>query len=241
MIQPLDVVTVAARKAADAFAQLREPVLVDDTGLAVHAWDGLPGALVVWFLGTVGPQGILDMAAGLTDRRATVSTALGLRRRQRSAGISGNRGRLPGRRAAQHLRLRLRPDLHPRHRQRPPHLRPDDQRGKNKISHRGARSRQCETAWDSNDPPGRPERPATPCCPRRSRTGRPGADPCDPFPPHPTVGRPGRTQSPRGRDRSRCRQFPSSPAIRPGYGRPRPSLGGTSISGARCRRPRRAP
>lgn len=76
-VQSLDVPTVAARKAADAFAQLREPVLVDDTGLSVHAWNGLPGALVAWFLGAVGPQGILDMTAGLTGRRATVTTAVG--------------------------------------------------------------------------------------------------------------------------------------------------------------------
>jgi XTP/dITP diphosphohydrolase len=76
-VQSLDVAHVAVRKAADAYAQLREPVLVDDTGLTVHAWNGLPGALVAWFIDTVGPQGILDMAAGITDRRATVSTALG--------------------------------------------------------------------------------------------------------------------------------------------------------------------
>ena len=76
-VQSLDVAHVAARKAADAFAQLGEPALVDDTGLSIHAWNGLPGALVAWFLDTVGPQGILDMAAGLTDRRATVTVALG--------------------------------------------------------------------------------------------------------------------------------------------------------------------
>ena len=76
-VQSLDVAHVAARKAADAFAQLGEPALVDDTGLSIHAWNGLPGALVAWFLDTVGRQGILDMAAGLTDRRATVVTALG--------------------------------------------------------------------------------------------------------------------------------------------------------------------
>jgi hypothetical protein len=40
----------------------------------------------------------------------------------------------------------------------------------------------------------------------------------------PAMGRPGRTQPPCGRDRSRCRQSPSSPGVRPGYGRPRPSL-----------------
>ena len=76
-IQSLDVAEVAARKAADAYAQLGEPVIVDDTGLIIHAWNGLPGALVAWFLDTVGAQGILAMAAGLTDRHAAVSTALG--------------------------------------------------------------------------------------------------------------------------------------------------------------------
>ena len=76
-IQSLDVAYVAAGKAADAFAQIGEPVLVDDTGLSIHAWNGLPGALVVWFLDTVGLQGILDMAQGLTDRRATATVALG--------------------------------------------------------------------------------------------------------------------------------------------------------------------
>jgi non-canonical purine NTP pyrophosphatase (RdgB/HAM1 family) len=75
--QSLDVARVAARKAADAYPQLCQPVLVDDTGLAIHAWNGLPGALVAWFLDTVGLQGILDMAVGITDRRATATAALG--------------------------------------------------------------------------------------------------------------------------------------------------------------------
>jgi non-canonical purine NTP pyrophosphatase (RdgB/HAM1 family) len=76
-IQSLDVADVAARKAADAFAQLGQPVLVDDAGLSIHAWNGLPGALVAWFIDTVGPQGILDMAQGLADRGATATAALG--------------------------------------------------------------------------------------------------------------------------------------------------------------------
>ncbi|MCK9877862.1 non-canonical purine NTP pyrophosphatase [Frankia sp. Ag45/Mut15] len=76
-IQSLDVATVVERKAEDAYAKLRRPVLVDDTGLALPAWNGLPGALVAWFLNTVGVQGLLDMAAGVTDRRAIATTALG--------------------------------------------------------------------------------------------------------------------------------------------------------------------
>jgi non-canonical purine NTP pyrophosphatase (RdgB/HAM1 family) len=76
-IQSLDVAEVAARKAADAYALLGEPVLVDDTGLTFREWNGLPGALIAWFVETVGAQGILDMTRTLTDRTATAVTALG--------------------------------------------------------------------------------------------------------------------------------------------------------------------
>jgi non-canonical purine NTP pyrophosphatase (RdgB/HAM1 family) len=76
-IQALDVADVVRQKAADAYAELRRPLLVDDTGLALEAWNGLPGALVRWFLQAVGPSGLLTMAAGLTDRRATATVALG--------------------------------------------------------------------------------------------------------------------------------------------------------------------
>jgi non-canonical purine NTP pyrophosphatase (RdgB/HAM1 family) len=76
-IQSLDAREVAARKAADALQLLGEPTLVDDTSLAVEEWNGLPGALIVWFIDTVGLPGILKMAEGLTSRRATVTTALG--------------------------------------------------------------------------------------------------------------------------------------------------------------------
>ncbi len=76
-IQDLDVVKVVERKVEDAYAKLECPVLVDDTDLVLNGWNGLPGALVAWFLGAVGAQGILDMAASLSDRSATVTTALG--------------------------------------------------------------------------------------------------------------------------------------------------------------------
>jgi len=76
-IQSLDVVEVVKHKVQDAYSKLCSPVLVDDTGLVLNAWNGLPGALIAWFLSTVGTQGILDMAARVTDRAATVTTALG--------------------------------------------------------------------------------------------------------------------------------------------------------------------
>lgn len=76
-VQALDVADVVTRKAEEAYAKIGTPVLVDDTGLTLHAWNGLPGALVKWFLDTVGTHGILQMAAGVNDRSATVTTALG--------------------------------------------------------------------------------------------------------------------------------------------------------------------
>jgi XTP/dITP diphosphohydrolase len=76
-IQSLDVEKVVRRKAEDAYSKLRGAVLIDDTGLALNAWNGLPGALVAWFLDSVGAQGLLDMAVPIADRTATVTTALG--------------------------------------------------------------------------------------------------------------------------------------------------------------------
>lgn len=76
-IQSLDVVEVVRRKAASAYNVVRSPVIVDDTGLTLHAWGEYPGALVKWIIGSVGAQGLLDMAATVTDRATTVTTAIG--------------------------------------------------------------------------------------------------------------------------------------------------------------------
>ncbi|ALG12259.1 hypothetical protein AOZ06_40195 [Kibdelosporangium phytohabitans] len=75
--QEVDVVAVAKAKAEAAYAQLREPVLVDDTGLTVHEWGKLPGAFIAWFLDNVGNEGIIKMLSGWDGRDASVTTAIG--------------------------------------------------------------------------------------------------------------------------------------------------------------------
>jgi hypothetical protein len=139
-VQSLDVAQVAVSKATDAFARLGEPVLVDDTGLAIHAWNGLP---VPSSRGSSTPSARKASWTWPQDWRPPRDRHHGarLRRRHRSPGIPGNRRRLPGHRAARHLQLRPRPCLHPRHRQRTPHLRADDQRGKEQDLLPKARSR----------------------------------------------------------------------------------------------------
>jgi XTP/dITP diphosphohydrolase len=75
-IQSLDVGEVAREKALAAHRALGGAVVVDDTGMNIAALGGLPGALVVWFLDTIGPEGILRLMRDSEDRRASVSTCI---------------------------------------------------------------------------------------------------------------------------------------------------------------------
>ncbi len=72
-IQALDVAEVAAAKALAAREALDRParlVLVEDSGLIIEAWRGLPGAFTKWFLASVGVEGILRMLRSNGDRNA---------------------------------------------------------------------------------------------------------------------------------------------------------------------------
>lgn len=72
-IQALDLAEVAAAKVLAAREALGSPlrkVIVEDSGLIVEAWNGLPGAFTKWFLSGVGPEGLLRMLASYEDRSA---------------------------------------------------------------------------------------------------------------------------------------------------------------------------
>jgi non-canonical purine NTP pyrophosphatase (RdgB/HAM1 family) len=76
-IQAVAVCEVIGAKARAAYQIVGQPVLVEDTGLALAAWGGLPGALIRWFLKTVGNEGICQMLAGFADRRASAEKWVG--------------------------------------------------------------------------------------------------------------------------------------------------------------------
>ena len=76
-IQSIDPLPVVEHKARLAYATLKRPVLVEDTGLAFAAWNGLPGAFIKWFLGSLGPEGLCRMMRAETNRTATATTLLG--------------------------------------------------------------------------------------------------------------------------------------------------------------------
>ena len=75
--QGVDVETVVREKAEDAFRKTGKFVLVEDTSLEFAAWNGLPGALIKWFLDTVGNEGILRMLTGEVNRKAIAKTSVG--------------------------------------------------------------------------------------------------------------------------------------------------------------------
>ena len=80
-LQDLDVAQVAAVKAAaarEALGAPDSPILVEDSGLVVEAWNGLPGALTKWFLASVGNEGLLRMLSGEEDRSARAVCAVAI-------------------------------------------------------------------------------------------------------------------------------------------------------------------
>ncbi len=76
-IQAIDARAVIEQKARAAYQIVEEPVLVEDTSLSFVAWNGLPGALIKWFLTTVGNQGMCQMLAVSDDKRAVAEAYLG--------------------------------------------------------------------------------------------------------------------------------------------------------------------
>jgi non-canonical purine NTP pyrophosphatase (RdgB/HAM1 family) len=73
-IQAIDVEDVVVYKAKKAFKFLREPVIIEDTGLFIEAWNGLPGALIKWYLQRVGTEGICKMLQQFPNRLARAKT-----------------------------------------------------------------------------------------------------------------------------------------------------------------------
>lgn len=75
--QALDPSDVVEHKAREAFARLSRPVLVEDSGLAIRAWGGFPGALVKWLEKSAGIPAIPRMLAPWEDRAATAVCVVG--------------------------------------------------------------------------------------------------------------------------------------------------------------------
>ena len=74
--QALDPAEIVESKARDAYAKLARPVVVEDSGLAIKAWNGFPGALVKWLEKSAGLEAMARMLDRFPDRSATATCAV---------------------------------------------------------------------------------------------------------------------------------------------------------------------
>ena len=99
-IQSLDLLEVLEAKAAEAWARVGRPLVVEEAGLGLAALNGFPGPLVKWMLDATGAAGLARVGAALGDPRATARCALLYRDAGRTVvaeGVTEGTLVLPGR------------------------------------------------------------------------------------------------------------------------------------------------
>ena len=74
--QALDPSEIVQEKARAAYRILSRPVVVEDSGLAIRAWGGFPGALVKWLEQSAGVGALARMLDAFPDRAATAVCAI---------------------------------------------------------------------------------------------------------------------------------------------------------------------
>jgi non-canonical purine NTP pyrophosphatase (RdgB/HAM1 family) len=70
-IQSLSLREVVKDKAYRAYAEVGQPVLIEDVSVVFDALSGLPGPLIKWFDKTLGNEGMCRLLDGYEDRGAT--------------------------------------------------------------------------------------------------------------------------------------------------------------------------
>ena len=93
-IDPAEVASEKASAAREALGKPEVPVLVEDSGLMVDAWDGFPGALTKWLMQSVGNDGLLRMLGPDDDRSARAVCVVALA--EADGTVRTFRGEVPG-------------------------------------------------------------------------------------------------------------------------------------------------
>jgi XTP/dITP diphosphohydrolase len=93
-IDPAEVAADKARAAREVLGRPRLPVLVEDSGLMVDAWNGFPGALTKWLMQSIGSEGLLRMLPPGEDRSARAVCVVALA--QADGNVLTFRGEVPG-------------------------------------------------------------------------------------------------------------------------------------------------
>src|SRR5215204_6355196 len=93
-IDPAEVASEKARAAREALGKPELPIIVEDSGLMVDAWDGFPGALTKWLMRSVGNEGLLRMLPEGEDRSARAVCVVALA--EADGTVRTFRGEVPG-------------------------------------------------------------------------------------------------------------------------------------------------
>lgn len=76
-VQDVDLEKVVEDKLKHGYEVLRQPVMVEDTGLFFNALNGFPGALIKFLIQRAGREGIIKVLEGFDDKTATAKCAIG--------------------------------------------------------------------------------------------------------------------------------------------------------------------
>ena len=93
-IQARSIEDVARFKIQQAYEKVKERgdieiLLVEDVGLEIDGWNGLPGIYVKWFLEAVGNEGLLRMGEGSKCKAVCVYGMMDLRKNKDATLIRG--------------------------------------------------------------------------------------------------------------------------------------------------------
>lgn len=76
-VQSMDLEYVARRKTEEAYKMLKKPVITDDVGVFIEAWNGFPGPFAKFILDELGNVRILEILENETNRNVIVKSAIG--------------------------------------------------------------------------------------------------------------------------------------------------------------------
>ncbi|MBI2633016.1 MAG: RdgB/HAM1 family non-canonical purine NTP pyrophosphatase [Parcubacteria group bacterium] len=79
-LQEINPKKIIEMKLQAAFLHRTGNFIVEDTGLYIHALNGLPGPLIRWFLSTVGNEGIWKMVENYKNHTAEAKVTIGYAR-----------------------------------------------------------------------------------------------------------------------------------------------------------------
>lgn len=75
-VQSMDLEYVANKKANEAFKILKRPVMVDDVGVFIDAWNGFPGPFAKFLLSAYGNKKLLKLLEDEKNRKVIVRSVV---------------------------------------------------------------------------------------------------------------------------------------------------------------------